>query len=149
VRLTIHVYGRPAPQGSKDLGGAGQLLEQSPYLPAWRVAVKRGAYEAYREAGIDPARLPLFAAGVPVTIERCWFYVTAEQCRSAGTDEPVGGPDIDKLLRAALDPLGGAKRGSARVFADDAQVTCVKDLQKRRGVTGGALIIIREREAKD
>ena len=35
--LRVTVAGRPAPQGSKRLGGAGQLREQSAYLPAWRL----------------------------------------------------------------------------------------------------------------
>jgi Holliday junction resolvase RusA-like endonuclease len=145
VILTILVSGRPAPQGSKSLGGAGQLLEQSAYLPAWRRAVKIGTYEAYRLHGIEPQRLPLFAAGVPVTVELCTFYVTADQCRADGTDEPVGTPDIDKLLRATLDALGGQQQGSARVFADDAQVWRIRDLTKERATAErppGALIII-------
>jgi len=145
VQLTIYVFGRPAPQGSKELGSAGQLLEQSPYLPAWRQAVKRGAYEAYKAAGIDPAALPLIPAGTPVIIERCEFYVTDEQCRAEGTDEPLGTPDIDKLLRSTLDALGGAKGGTARVFADDGQVKRIRDLAKERPAPGrptGALIII-------
>jgi crossover junction endodeoxyribonuclease RusA len=145
VRLIIYVYGRPAPQGSKDLGGAGQLLEQSPYLPAWRQAVKRGAYEAYKAAGIPRTSLPIFPAGTPVFIEQCTFYVADEQCRAEGTDEPLGPPDIDKLLRATLDPLGGAKRGSARLFADDAQVKKIYELGKERPAPGGptgAMIIV-------
>lgn len=144
MRLTITAFGRPAPQGSHDLGGAGQFLDGSPYLAAWRQAVKRAAYEAYRAAGIDPVALPLFAAGTPVTVERCTFYVSAEQCRGEGTDEPVGTPDIDKLLRGVLDALGGAPR-SARVFADDSQVVRVVELGKTRarsdGATGAFIII--------
>ncbi|MDQ8047097.1 MAG: hypothetical protein REI11_20995 [Patulibacter sp.] len=149
MRLTIYVHGRPAPQGSKDLSSAGQLLERSPYLPSWRAAVKAGAFAAYKDAGIDPRQLPIFGPGVPVTIERCWFYVTAEQCRAADTDAPVGPPDADKLLRSTLDALGGARKGTARLYADDAQITKMLDIDKRRGVLGGALIIIRERRATD
>lgn len=145
MRLIIYVYGRPAPQGSKDLGSAGQLLEQSPYLPAWRTAVKRGAYEAFKTARVDPGALPLFPAGAVVVVEQCTFYVTDEQCRAEGTDEPIGPPDVDKLLRSTLDALGGAKRGGARVFADDAQVKKVRELSKERPEAGrptGAMIII-------
>jgi len=145
VRLTLFVHGRPAPQGSKDLGGAGQLLEQSPYLPAWRRAVKIAAYEAYKREGLPAEALPLFPAGTVVIVERCTFYVTDDQCRAEGTDEPLGPPDVDKLLRATLDPLGGAKEGSARLFADDAQVKTIRELGKERAFPGGpsgALIII-------
>jgi crossover junction endodeoxyribonuclease RusA len=145
VRLTLYVFGRPAPQGSKERGPSGQMLEASPYLPAWRAAVKRAAYEAYRSAGIQPDMLPVFGPGVPVHVELCTFYVMPEQCRAEGTDEPVGDPDVDKLLRATLDPLGGMKKGSARLFADDAQVTKIYDLGKERPAPGrpsGALIIV-------
>jgi Holliday junction resolvase RusA-like endonuclease len=133
VRLHIAAVGRPAPQGSKEQGGAGQLLESSAYLPAWRTAVRAAAYEAYRQRGIDPATLPVFPVGVPVHVELCTFFVGPEQCRAAGTDAPTGTPDIDKLLRAVLDALGGQQRGSARLFADDSQVVSIDRLRKERG----------------
>jgi Holliday junction resolvase RusA-like endonuclease len=145
VRLVITVKGRPAPQGSKQLGSAGQLLEQSAYLPAWRVAVKVGAYKAYQAADIRHTELPVFAAGTPVVVEQCTFYLADEQCRAEGTDLPLGTPDIDKLLRATLDALGGQQQGSARLFADDAQVVRIRDLAKERPAPGrstGALIIV-------
>jgi Holliday junction resolvase RusA-like endonuclease len=146
VRLHIIVLGRPAPQGSKEQGGAGQLLESSAYLPAWREAVKLAAYEAYGAAGVDPETLPVFGAGVPVIVELCTFYVTPEQCCAAGTDEPIGTPDIDKLLRSTLDALGGRKRRSARLFADDSQVVEIRRLSKQRqtvpgGKTGAYIIV--------
>lgn len=141
MRLTIAAIGRPAPQGSKQLGGAGQLLEQSAYLPAWRQAVKIAAYERYRLLGIDPASLPLFPAGVPVIVEQCTFFVGPDQCRAEGTDEPIGTPDIDKLLRAVLDALGGAK-GSGRVFADDSQVVEIRALRKLRATSQTGVMIV-------
>lgn len=144
------VKGRPAPQGSKRAGASpGTMIEQSAYLPAWRQAVKIGAYEAYREAGIEPKQLPLMPAGTPVTFEVVTFRVIqGVQCRAAGSDLPIGEPDVDKLLRSTLDALGGMKRDSARLFADDAQVVCVRNLQKvwgRPGVDGlepGATMIV-------
>lgn len=120
------------------------MLEQSVYLPAWRAAVKRGTFEAYRDTGIEPARLPLFAAGVPVIIEVCKFYVAVDQCRADGTDEPTGTPDIDKLLRSTLDALGGGRRDTARLFADDSQVVAVLELTKERArlARPGAWIVV-------
>jgi Holliday junction resolvase RusA-like endonuclease len=141
LRLSIAAIGRPAPQGSKQLGGAGQLLEQSAYLPAWRQAVKIAAYERYRLLGIDPASLPVFPAGVPVIVEQCTFFVGPDQCRAEGTEEPTGTPDIDKLLRAVLDALGGAK-GSGRVFADDAQVVEIRALRKLRATSQTGVMIV-------
>jgi hypothetical protein len=146
VRLTIIVEGRPAPQGSHDLGSAGQFLDSSPYLAAWRAAVRNATFRAYREAGIGPEQLPLFPAGVPVIVERMDFYVQDDQCRAAGTDEPIGKPDIDKFLRATLDALGGARHSKdhARLYADDSQVKQVRDLRKERSRSGrsGAIIIV-------
>jgi Holliday junction resolvase RusA-like endonuclease len=145
LRLTIAAIGRPAPQGSKQLGGAGQLLEQSAYLPAWRQAVKIAAYEEYKRRNINPSTLPVFGPGVPVTIETLTFFVGPDQCRADGTDEPLGTPDIDKLLRAVLDALGGAKgnHSSARCFADDSQVVEIRRLSKVRATTQtGAMIVI-------
>ena len=152
MRLVIRVDGRPAPQGSTERGPAGQLLESSPYLPAWRQAVRIATFRAYALAGIAPDRLPLFPRGRPVYFERCVFLVRDDQCRAEGTDEPTGDPDVDKLLRATLDALGGAKnfKRSAKLFADDSQVVAMDGLRKARpllGVDGydrpGALIIVR------
>lgn len=144
MRLAVSAFGRPAPQGSHDLGGAGQLLDSSPYLRAWRVAIRAAAFRAYAAAGILPAALPVFPSGRPVIVERCTFYVRDEQCRAAGTDEPTGKPDLDKLLRAVLDALGGAGDKTARLFADDSQVVEIKELSKVRMTSGksGAFIII-------
>jgi crossover junction endodeoxyribonuclease RusA len=145
VILPIRVYGRPAPQGSKEQGGAGQLLESSIYLPAWRQAVKIAAFEAYRDYSIPPAALPLIPRGRQVVIERLWFFVQPDQCRAEGTDEPLGAPDVDKLLRATLDPLGGGRRNTARLYADDSQVQGIRDLWKYRASADsppGAVILI-------
>jgi len=145
VRLSITVFGRPAPQGSKERGPAGQMLESSAYLPAWRQAVKIGAYKAYAEMGIGEGALPLFRAGTPVYLERCTFYVGPDQCRADGTLLPIGKPDIDKLLRSTLDALGGARAKTARLFADDSQVVSINGLSKQRSGhpdRTGAIIVI-------
>jgi Holliday junction resolvase RusA-like endonuclease len=146
VRLSIAVEGRPAPQGSHDLGSAGQFLDSSPYLAAWRSAVRVAAFRAYRTAGFPPESLPLFPAGVPVVIEQLHFYVQPDQCRAAGTNQPTGKPDIDKLLRSTLDALGGARssRHHARLFDDDSQVTEIRELFKWRHRAGmsGAFIVV-------
>lgn len=150
MRLHIRVHGRPAPQGSKKLGGAGQLIEQSAYLPAWRTAVKVATYKAYEAAGIHFTELPLFRAGTPVTVETCTFLLDPEQCRIEGSDLPLAPPDIDKLLRSTLDALGGAHSGTARLFQDDSQVVRIMNLSKQRptpGIERGAVIIISDERA--
>lgn len=147
--LTIRAIGRPAPQGSKELGSAGQVIESSPYLPAWRQCVRIAAFRAYAAARIDPATLPVFAVGRPVHIERVTFYlIRGQQGGAAESAEPVGDPDIDKLLRSTLDALGGRrdKFKTAKLFADDSQVTKINGpLEKVWAIspqTAGATIII-------
>lgn len=130
MKLTIDVKGRPAPQGSHGLGGAGQFLDASPYLPAWRAAVRIAAWRACSMAGVAgvPSGPLVWAAGVPVVIELCTFYVETE---------PTSKPDIDKLLRATLDALGGARDGGARLYADDSQVVEIHHVAKLRARGAG------------
>jgi Holliday junction resolvase RusA-like endonuclease len=113
--LSVTVPGRPAPQGSKKTGSAGQLLEQSPYLPAWRQAIKRGVYERYKVLGVKPDDLPLLRG--PVAFGAT-FYMPGGQ----RVDSP---PDLDKLLRAVWDSLT-----AARVWEDDGRVVEVDWLSK-------------------
>lgn len=105
--LVITVAGRPAPQGSKHLGEHGQMREQSAYLPAWRAAVKKAAYERYRDLGVDPAALPLLRGPVGLHIV---FRLPAGRRIDAA-------PDGDKLDRATWDALT-----QARVWEDDGRV---------------------------
>jgi Holliday junction resolvase RusA-like endonuclease len=106
-RLVVAVDGRPAPQGSKKSGAHGQMREASPYLPAWRAAVKRAVYEAYRDAGVAPGALPLFVGPVGVAIV---FRLDSSRRVDAA-------PDLDKLLRSTWDALT-----AARVWEDDGRV---------------------------
>lgn len=114
--LIVQVRGRPAPEGSHEIGQHGYVMHSSKYLESWRAAVKRATYEVYRAAGYEGDDLPLIAypAGCWVSVVH---VVTDEQCRAEGTDLPTGQPDGDKLLRATIDGLG-----DARVFGNDSQV---------------------------
>lgn len=119
--FNLWIPGRPAPQGSKRLGEHGQLLEQSPYLAAWRGkwtgkegtpgrkyrhgAIGRAVYAEYARLRLDPADLPLMRGPVSVSL---LFQLDTDP------DQP---PDVDKLARATLDGLG-----QCRVFEDDARV---------------------------
>lgn len=127
--LAVTVVGRPAPQGSKRLGEHGQLREQSAYLPAWRAAVKRATYQAYRNGGVDPATLPLIRGAVVV---RVTFLLPPSM--------PVDGPpDLDKLLRSTWDGLT-----QARAWEDDGRVVAswADKRRPRDGEQPGALIEI-------
>jgi Holliday junction resolvase RusA-like endonuclease len=150
VQIAIRIHGRPAPQGSKDVGRRGQTIEQSIYLPAWLAAIRRDVFTAYKDRDLPPTALPFFRAGVGVVIEALTFFVHPESCVAAGTALPLGTPDIDKLLRATLDGLGGNRKGNARLYADDAQVIKIDNLSKQRATDGsgpGAFIVARDWES--
>lgn len=120
--VMIRVNGRPAPQGSKRTGPAGQMIEQSPYLIGWaggwkggkargkRIhgAVEVATYSMYASCGIDPASLPYLRGPVGCEIT---FYIDPAH---GAIDKP---PDIDKLARATFDALT-----AARLWEDDARV---------------------------
>lgn len=108
--LSYTVVGRPAPQGSKKRGAAGQMLEQSPYLPAWRQAVKRATYQTYVRLGIPTDALPVLRGRIEIGLR---FRMPE--------GVPVDGPpDLDKMQRAVWDAMT-----HARVWEDDARVVRV------------------------
>lgn len=131
TRFEFTVLGRPAPQGSKKKGNAGQLREASAYLPAWRAAIKRAAYERYVELGVEPGDLPLITGAVAFG---CTFWMPPDR----RVDAP---PDLDKLLRAVWDSLT-----AARVWEDDGRVIEIDHLNKTlatSATTTGAAITVR------
>ena len=109
-RLIVAVDGRPAPQGSKKHGAHGQMREASPYLAAWRAAVKKAVYVAYAVSGVEPGDLPLFRGPVGVNVV---FRLPANRRIDAA-------PDIDKLQRSTWDALT-----DARAWEDDGRVVSV------------------------
>jgi Holliday junction resolvase RusA-like endonuclease len=131
TELNVSVRGRPAPQGSKHRGPHGQLREASPYLPAWRTAVRRAVYEEYKARGIAPADLPLFRGAVAMGIT-LWLPA----------DSRVDGkPDLDKLIRGVWDALT-----LARVWEDDSRVTEIlwaSKLPALGGIESGADVLVR------
>lgn len=136
--LTVRVVGRPAPEGSHEIGNGGTVRHSSKYLSAWRAAVNRDVRSAYLRAGLTRDDMPLIPNPRPVYLTIV-HYVLDEQCRATGTDAPVGKPDADKLERATIDGLE-----MARAFANDSQVVwCVHGKERPpRDEPGGALIII-------
>lgn len=133
MTFTVFVPGRPAPQGSKEQGSAGQMREASKYLPAWRAAIKKAVYERYKVLGVKPADLPLMPGAVGIEI------VVHQDLA------PTSKPDADKLLRAILDALT-----IARLYIDDAYVVVVR-VRKMRAVDGrtGADITVWQETLED
>lgn len=135
TELSVRVYGRPAPQGSHETGANGRLLDSSKYLAKWREQVNFAVRRAYLDAGLSGADMPLIPRPRPVYV-MITHYVMPEQCRAAGTDEPTGRPDFDKLLRATVDGLG-----DARAFSEDSQITDAVTGKTRAGEAGAEIII--------
>lgn len=122
-RLDVSVRGRPAPQGSKHRGAHGQMREASPYLPAWRAAVKRAVYGQYKALGVEAAELPLLRG--PVAFGATFYLPPGRR------PDAIGGPDLDKLLRAVWDALT-----AARVWEDDGRVVEIDWLCKQLAPDG-------------
>jgi crossover junction endodeoxyribonuclease RusA len=121
--FVVFAPGRPAPQGSKEKVGAGNMRESSPYLAKWRADVKKAVYLRFKALGIEPAALPLLRGPVGCDIT---FYLPdsrrvfgADGQRGTGPDDwrIDGPPDGDKLTRAVWDALT-----AARVWEDDGRV---------------------------
>lgn len=141
--LAIRAIGRPAPQGSHEVGANGHVMHSSQYLAAWRRQVAIATLTAVKAAGYAPGSLPLFGPRSAVYVHELVLIVQDDQCRAAGTDEPTGRPDVDKLLRATIDGLG-----DAHLFADDSQIVKIHELSKVRPELDeltGAVIVISDR----
>lgn len=118
MNLTLEVFGRPAPQGSKRyIGGSakqgGRFIEASKYLPAWRKAVTQAALVA-----MEDVRWERWDG--PVELEVTFFLERPTTIKKAARPYPIKMPDLDKMLRAIGDSLS-----DAGVWQDDAQVVKV------------------------
>lgn len=146
--MSVYVHGRPAPQGSKQIGPTGAMREQSPYLVGWAGGwkgpkrlgkrihgdVEKAVYRWYQANDVHPAALIGGYIKGPVDVSILFYLDPAH----GPIDEP---PDIDKLARATFDALT-----AARAWADDGRVVDVT-LRKRYADPdhpAGAHIIIRE-----
>lgn len=117
--LTVEVQGRPRPQGSKTVR-RGRALEANPHSRSWRELVAMAARRGAEDKDCDPFTGPVLVHAVfrfarPRTgspLRRAVPYTSAT-------------PDLDKLLRAALDALQ-----VAGVLCNDCQVVAVSSTKK-------------------
>lgn len=119
--LLVDVYGEPQPKGSMFIAARGPkgmpfakprlVADNSQELEAWSSNV-RGAVMA---AMVGRPR-PLFRKQEPLAVHVTFSLPKPASVKRA---RPSVRPDLDKLLRAALDPLHGM------VFADDGAVVSV------------------------
>lgn len=139
MRLLIRAEGRPAPEGSHDTDGAGNVRHASVYLPAWRREVALATARAMRASGLTGIGW-VWPRPTPIYVHEVTHLVMDVQCRAEGTAAPTGAPDVDKLLRATIDGIG-----DVRLFEDDSQIVKIHEIGKRRTLPGeapGAIIII-------
>jgi Holliday junction resolvase RusA-like endonuclease len=128
-RLTLTVYGLPAPQGSKRHVGRGVMVESSKRLKPWRDDVRAAALDLIACDCPDdcgtlapgyPLDGPLVAEMVFTFIRPRGHYRTGMQAhllRALAPARPAGLPDLSKLARSTEDALT-----SAGAWADDARV---------------------------
>lgn len=118
MNLTLEVFGRPAPQGSKRyIGGSakqgGRFIEASKYLPAWRKAVTQEALAVIAEERWEKVE-------GPVELEVSFFLERPATIKQSARPYPIKPPDLDKLIRGISDSLT-----DAGVWQDDSQVVKV------------------------
>jgi crossover junction endodeoxyribonuclease RusA len=115
--ITLHVYGTPAPQGSKRHVGGGRMIEASKKVKPWREAIVE---QAHRD-GVQGTQLdgPL--------VLRVSFYLQRPKGHSgvrgllpSAPRWPFRVPDLDKLVRSTGDGLT-----QAGVIADDARIVVI------------------------
>jgi Holliday junction resolvase RusA-like endonuclease len=118
VNLTLEVFGRPAPQGSKRYVGGnraqgGRFIEASKYLPAWRKAMTEAALIAIEEQGWE-------RVSGPVEVDVTFYLERPTTVTVKARPWPIKPPDLDKLVRS-LDGLT-----DAGVWDDDGQMVVLR-----------------------
>jgi len=144
--ITIRVYGRPAPQGSKRNVGRGVMVESSKYVKPWREDVRTAAIDAIDDqrygGGGDDTWTPLDGPLVARMVFTVAKPVTAPKRRITW---PSKMPDLDKLVRSTCDALT-----SAGVYVDDARIVELTAAKRYPGEgvdamdRPGALIVVRQ-----
>lgn len=130
--IQFTVLGTPAPKGSRravinkwtgkamTIPGGSKQNERN--LKSWDVAVREAAREATGFAAAPPfVNLPLVVTVVfRMRRPASHWGKNGDLTARAVTARPLVKPDIDKLLRATLDPMIGI------VFDDDARIVALQ-----------------------
>lgn len=114
--ISFRVEGIARPQGSKRHVGGGRMIESSKHVAAWRDWVRMRAVEAM--AGRKPLERGIVVEAY-FGFVRPQSHFNASGLKSTAPRYPSSRPDVDKLLRAALDAMTGI------VFLDDSQVVSI------------------------
>lgn len=123
-RLAWTVYGLPAPQGSARafLHRATSrviVTHDNQRTLSWRQDVAAALIETLARNGQQPQITgPLWPRPAAVHV-RAVFYLPCPKTLAKRIKTPASRPDLDKLLRAALDTMTGL------LYDDDAQVAAI------------------------
>lgn len=139
MRIEFSVVGEPVTQGSITAYGRGRVSHGRPAhhraLQAWRAVIAAAARQAMSQAGSAPFEGPVavelgFVVSRPLTHHR-----GRRRSHPVRDDAPVWSssiPDLDKLIRAAIDGIGMAEV----VWRDDCQVAMVSASKRYGGEPG-------------
>jgi crossover junction endodeoxyribonuclease RusA len=133
MKLSLEIFGDPAPQGSKKLI-RGRIIEASSVkLKAWRKEIANACVAYKGEQNI-------FFLG-PVTVEVTFWMPRPVSVKPEKRPHPIVPPDLDKLARGLLDGIGQ----SEVIWGDDSQV--INLIAKKRYADqrdSGATVVITE-----
>jgi Holliday junction resolvase RusA-like endonuclease len=116
VEFSFTIFGVPQPQGSMKAflphGWTRPVVTtDNSKLKPWRQELAQTAMITMRECGAQ-----LAARGVPIAIELSFVFERPQSAKRTAQHKTTK-PDLDKLIRAALDGFTGI------IFEDDGQVS--------------------------
>ncbi len=106
--ITLDVYGRPTPQGSKRVFNGRIVEAQSANLKKWRAAIEE-ACQPYANQNIHLG---------PIRLEVDFYLERPKTVKVKDRALPIVPPDLDKLLRGVGDGIGQ----SGLIWGDDSQI---------------------------
>jgi len=133
--VEFYVPGKPETKGSARAfvrGKRAVITNDNPKAKAWAAVVSLAAMEAMQGQSVleGPLRVT-----IRFDVQRPKAHSTKRGLRPNAPTHSSSKPDVDKLLRCALDALTGI------VFLDDAQVARIVG-EKRYSAAPGALITV-------
>ena len=122
--ISFRVDGQPIPQGSMKVINGHIIHSQGSALAAWRSAIGLSAKAAGAKPTLGAVSMTLvFIMNKPRTVTRL---------------DPTVPPDLDKLVRAALDAL------TAIAYKDDSQVIEIRAMKVYSEYPGVEIIIAKK-----
>lgn len=141
TRLTVHVIGTPAPQGSKRgfvVNGRAVMVESSKRVKPWRQDVKAAALEALD--GRPPLAGPVELAITFLMPRPGYHFRSGARSNELKPNAPTyvdKRPDVSKLVRSTEDALT-----EAGVYRDDAQIAVLTAVMEYADSAPGAVITV-------